>query len=325
VILFLTVLHSLCSPLRGMFFFTKVRSLLRVLGSGSGGELKSIKRCRWGGMALSNQIRSFYSGVLRKMSVTCEDRKVQYFLGDGDRAVAVNDLVGRSIEIQATNRIFCILCGRSIKKTFGEGSCYPCFQSAPENSQCIVRPELCEGHLGRGRDVDWEQRNHVQPHTVYLSFTSDFKVGVTRDTQIPRRWIDQGAVMATPLARAPYRQLAGLIEVSLKSVLKDKTNWRAMLREVAPPSDTDLMDKWHLAKKSVAQEYGEYLLKEPEIWTFSFPVVEYFSKVSSVQLDKQPRIGGRLTGMKGQYLIFEGGRVFNVRKHSGFEIEILAD
>lgn len=256
------------------------------------------------------------------MPVTCEGLKVKYFLGEDERAVDLNDLVGEKIEIQATGRIFCILCGRPVKKTFGEGLCYPCFQSAPENSPCIVKPELCEGHLGKGRNLDWEQRNHVQPHTVYLSFASDFKVGVTRDTQIPRRWIDQGAVAAAPLARVPYRQVAGLIEVSLKSVLKDRTNWRAMLKDVSPPSHAELIEKWLLAKAALTEEHREYVLKEPEISTFSFPVIEYFTKVSSVQLDKQPKIAGQLKGMKGQYLIFEGGRVFNVRKHSGFEIEL---
>ena len=120
-----------------------------------------------------------------------------------------------------------------MKKPSGHGFCYPCFSDAPENSPCIIRPELCEGHLGLGRDVAWEEEHHNQPHVVYLSFTGAVKVGVTRDPQVPTRWIDQGATMAVVIARVPYRQLAGKIEVHLKNHFSDKTNWRNMIKGVA--------------------------------------------------------------------------------------------
>ena len=51
------------------------------------------------------------------------------------------------------------------------------------------------------RDYDWEMAHHMQPHVVYLSKTAGIKVGVTRETQIPYRWIDQGAVEALILAK----------------------------------------------------------------------------------------------------------------------------
>ncbi len=49
----------------------------------------------------------------------------------------------------------------------------------------------------------------LTPHYVYLSKTSGLKVGVTRATQIPTRWIDQGAVEAVIIAETPYRGAAG--------------------------------------------------------------------------------------------------------------------
>ena len=65
---------------------------------------------------------------------------------------------------------------------------------SPQNSECIIRPELCRAHLGEGRNPDWEKEHHLQPHIVYLAQTDVIKVGVTRSTQVPTRWIDQGEI-----------------------------------------------------------------------------------------------------------------------------------
>ena len=51
------------------------------------------------------------------------------------------------------------------------------------------------------RDLEVEKQIQLQPHTVYLAYTGDVKVGVTRNTQIPTRWIDQGATFALPIAK----------------------------------------------------------------------------------------------------------------------------
>ncbi len=80
--------------------------------------------------------------------------------------------------------------------------------------------------MGEGRDVEWEEKHHNQPHIVYLAASDVVKVGVTRETQVPTRWIDQGANEAIKLAETPNRYLAGVLEVALKSEFTDKTNWR---------------------------------------------------------------------------------------------------
>ncbi len=128
----------------------------------------------------------------------------------------------------------CASCGKRVKKFYGQGFCFPCLQSAPEAAECIIRPELCRAHLGEGRDPDWERAHHMTEHAIYLSYTGGVKVGITRSTQVPVRWIDQGAVSALIIARVPYRQLSGLIEVDLKRLFADRTNWRAMLKLVPP-------------------------------------------------------------------------------------------
>jgi hypothetical protein len=223
--------------------------------------------------------------------------------------------------MRATGVLSCVSCGRRVKKLFGQGFCYPCLRNAPEAAECIVRPELCRAHLGEGRDPEWERAHHATEHVVYLSYTGNVKVGVTRSTQVPVRWIDQGAVAALVIARVPYRQLAGLIEVDLKRLFADKTNWRAMLKHVRPDVDA-LYTARTLALTTLRDDLTEHLLRDVQPQVLDFPVLAYPPKVTSVSFEKSPEVSGRLMGIKGQYLIWEDGRVLNVRNQSGVHVEV---
>ena len=210
-------------------------------------------------------------------------------------------------------------CG-NYRKIFAQGFCYDCFNNAPEAAECIINPELCKAHLGEGRDIEWEKAHHLKPHFVYFAVASSLKVGVTRDTQIPTRWIDQGASYAIKIAETPYRQLAGEIEVALKAEYTDKTNWRRMLKnEIA---DYDLEDeKWQL-EELLPPSLSQYMTEDDEIVQINYPVLEFPEKIKSVGFDKVPEVTGKLMGIKGQYLILDNHRVLNVRKHEGYYIDL---
>lgn len=233
----------------------------------------------------------------------------------------LNPWVGKSIRLHHTGNIYCKICGAKTKKSFGEGFCYKHFRDAPENAECIIRPELCEGHLGKGRDPEWEKAHHVQPHVVYLALASGVKVGVTRETQVPTRWIDQGASAAIVLARVPYRRLAGEIEVALKAHLSDKTSWQRMLKnEVA--RGINLQAEKLRVSELVPADFQQYLTAVEDVVDIDYPVESFPTKVKSLSFDKQPTIEGVLQGIKGQYLLLDEGRVFNVRKHTSYEAEV---
>ncbi|HMC97311.1 MAG TPA: DUF2797 domain-containing protein [Flavobacteriales bacterium] len=249
------------------------------------------------------------------------DGTVRYALQQGPDALELAPFIGSTFTVRATGVLSCVSCGKQVKKLFAQGFCYPCFASAPETSECIVRPELCRAHLGEGRDAEWERAHHHTDHVVYLSQTGGFKVGVTRSTQVPVRWIDQGAVAALVIARVPYRQLAGLIEVDLKRVLADKTNWRAMLKQVPPDGDA-LRTVRTQAITALRHDLREYVLETEEPLTINYPMLAYPPKITSVSLEKTPEVTGRLIGIKGQYLIWEDGRVLNVRNHSGHHVVV---
>lgn len=246
---------------------------------------------------------------------------VQYFLNSGDSTLDINALLNKKLQFVWSGNIFCRKCKKKTKKSFGEGFCYPCFSSAPEASPCILKPELCEAHLGKGRDLEYEEKNHNQPHIVYLAATDKVKVGVTRETQIPTRWIDQGAHKTLVLARTPNRYTAGILEVALKSIYSDKTNWRSMLKNIIDVQ-IDLEDEKWSCCDMLPLDLQAFFSEDESIYEFNFPVKEYPKSVQSLSLEKTPQFEGVLTGIRGQYLIFDNEYVFNIRRHTSFEIEL---
>lgn len=233
----------------------------------------------------------------------------------------LNNLLGRKVRIRFDGETQCLGCGGSTR-IFSQGFCYACHLGHPESSDCILRPELCKGHLGQGRDSQFEYENHAQPHLVYLAATSVIKVGVTRESQRPIRWIDQGAASAVAIARTPYRAIAGKMEVELKSHFSDKTPRDKMLRGLDDsnlefPTSIQRIPEW------ISPEFKPYLISksEVEVVYFKYPILKYPEKPITMKLEKSMTWEGKLMGIRGQYLLLEGDLVLNVRAHGGYWID----
>jgi len=263
-----------------------------------------------------------YEGNLIKMRTEAES-PVRYFLPLGEEVIAMNDLIGSQLTISFSGQINCIRCGKKTKRSFGQGFCYQCFQTAPEADPSVMRPELSRSHLGIARDLEWAQKHDLIDHYVYLAVTDALKVGVTRHHQVPTRWVDQGASYAIKLAKTPNRHIAGVIESYLKNYLNDKTNWRAMLRNQVDES-IDLADEKERVATLLPEELRKYLSDEHEIMSLTYPVEKFPDKIKSISLDKTHQVEGVLSGIKGQYLLFDDDRVFNVRAHNGYFVELKA-
>jgi len=246
---------------------------------------------------------------------------VKYYLPVGPDLINLNELSGEKIRLEWKGRINCIHCGRETKKSFAQGYCYPCFISLPQTDACILHPEKCQAHLGISRDMEWAKHNCLQDHFVYLALTPGIKVGVTRKSQVPTRWIDQGAWQAIKLAQTPNRYLAGTIEVLLKQNIPDKTNWRRMLQGVRE-SNIDLRDEKKRIIGLLPDEMKEYIIEDENIYSFRYPVNRYPVKIKAMNFEKQHIIEGELTGIKGQYLIFGDGSVLNIRKFGGYLLDV---
>lgn len=265
-------------------------------------------------------------GELRKMLVELDENNlVQYQMlfhnkETGEhQTLSLNEFLGKTITLNFQGDIFCKSCGIKTKTSYNQGFCYNCFINSPESAECIIRPELCRAHLGEGRDIEWEERNHNQPHFVYLAATDVVKVGVTRSTQIPIRWIDQGASAAIKLAETPNRYLAGVIEVALKSSFTDKTNWRKMLTNSIDESIDLEETKWQL-EELLPEDISQYISDEDDLTEINYPVLKFPTKVTSLNLDKSPIITGKLLGIKGQYFLLDNNRVVNIRRHTSYDV-----
>ena len=259
-----------------------------------------------------------YSGVLKKM-ITENASPVQYYLDLENDFLNLNQLLDRTVEI-SFKKYQCLSCGKD-KKIFRQGFCYDCFYKMPQTGDWIMRPELSKAHLNiEDRDLAYEKAAQLQAHIVYLANSSNVKVGVTRKSQLPTRWIDQGAHEAIEIIEVPNRYLAGIAEIALKEHVSDKTNWRKMLTNNV--IDVDLNKEKEKLYPFLPNEVKPYYLenksKETEI---DFPVNQYPTKIKSLNLDKTPTYKGKLKGIKGQYLIFENGTVFNVRNWEGYVVE----
>ena len=245
---------------------------------------------------------------------------VDYYLSIGGKEIFLNDLLYHTIEINYLHKINCIHCGRMTTKSFAQGYCYPCFQSVPGTEDCVLRPELCRAQDRIARDMVFAASHCLIDHIVYLSLTSDIKVGVTRYTQVPTRWIDQGASQAIEIARTPNRYIAGCIEVVLKSFFPDKTNWRKMLSN--QEIKYDLLAEKQRAIKQLPQELRKFAAENTAVTTIKYPIENNNQIFKSFDLDKNNFITDILMGIKGQYLIFKSGYAINIRKYGGYLIQL---
>jgi len=271
------------------------------------------------------------SGTLRKMRTELgtgsDPDEVNYFLPVGQQELALNPYIGKYLKLEFLGNICCKNCGKKTSKSFSQGFCFPCMRSLAQCDMCILKPETCHFHKGTCREPEWGEKNCFVPHFVYLSNTSGLKVGITRYTQIPTRWIDQGATQATIMFKVEDRRQSGYVETAFKEMVADKTNWRTMLKENQP--DKDLLGKAGEMKARFHEDMSHIMDIFPteaedqsnDITLIKYPVLEFPDKIKSHNFDKQPVVEGTLVGIKGQYLIFDTG-VINIRKFGSYEVRV---
>lgn len=254
-----------------------------------------------------------YEGALRKMQTEIGS-PIQYYLVFKNDFLNVNQVLNKTLKINFI-KYECLHCKKDLP-IFRQGFCRTCFYKTPTAGDWIMRPELSTAHLDKeDRDLDFEKKVQLQPHIVYLANSSNIKVGVTRKTQVPTRWIDQGAHEAIEIVETPNRYLAGITEVALKEHIGDKTAWRKMLTNNI--QDANLSEWREKLKQYIPREAATYFIEDNKETHLEFPVLQYPEKVKSLNLNKSPSFEGVLKGIKGQYLIFEDNTVFNVRGNEG--------
>ncbi|WP_181104434.1 DUF2797 domain-containing protein [Pseudomonas entomophila] len=269
-------------------------------------------------------------GSLSKMTAHLDGPVVQYHFRLGEHEVAVNPLIGQRLRLEYLGAIHCTHCGRRTKTSFSQGYCYPCMTQLAQCDVCIMAPERCHYDAGTCRDPSWGERFCMTDHVVYLANSSGIKVGITRATQLPTRWLDQGASQALPILRVATRQQSGLVEDLLRTQVSDRTNWRALLKGEAevldlPAIRDQVLDNCGEGLRALQDRFGLQAIQplpDAEVVQMRYPVEAYPTKVVSFNLDKNPVVEGTLKGIKGQYLIFDTG-VINIRKYTAYQLAVL--
>ena len=240
-------------------------------------------------------------------------------------AFEINSWVGQRIRWKFHGVVHCVVSGVEMESAYRMGMSKKAFFESPISCPSIINPELSTIHTGVSlRDREFEERYHNVPHVVYLSRTNKLKVGVTGFGREQFRWNDQGAVEAMTLCVTPYRQLAGEIEVALKAHLNDKTHWLGMLKDVQrdPEELLELKDHCFDLLGGAYSQYEPFFSDDDTISEIHYPVEKYPDKIKSVKLATSPEGEGVLVGIKGQYLMFEDGRVLNIRAHEGARVTL---
>jgi hypothetical protein len=265
------------------------------------------------------------AGQLKKLLGHVDEAgQVSYTLILDHEEIPLVPLIGKCLRFYHNGIIHCIACNRPIKKSFQQGYCFPCTQTLAQCDICIVRPELCHHRHGTCREPEWGEIHCMQDHYVYLANASGLKVGITRGSNIPNRWIDQGAAQALPIIRVKDRYVSGLVEVLFKQEVADKTNWRKMLQ--SEPEAIDLMAKrdelllkLEASLEQINQQSGSQvltILDQAKALSLRYPVKQYPMTIKKLDFDDNGTFSGKLLGIKGQYLLFDKG-VVNVRNLVG--------
>ncbi|RII76062.1 MULTISPECIES: DUF2797 domain-containing protein [Pseudomonas] len=269
-------------------------------------------------------------GSLSKMAVSLQAPVVQYSFRLDDTQVPVNPLIGQRLRLEYLGAIHCSHCGKRTKTSFSQGYCYPCMTKLAQCDVCIMAPEKCHYDAGTCREPSWGEQFCMTDHVVYLANSSGIKVGITRATQLPTRWLDQGASQALPIMRVATRQQSGLVEDVLRSQVPDRTNWRALLKGDAevldlPAIRDQIFDACADGLSALQARFGLQAIQplpDAEVVQMNYPVEAYPKKIVSFNLDKDPVAEGTLLGIKGQYLIFDTG-VINIRKYTAYQLAVL--
>lgn len=268
-------------------------------------------------------------GVLRKLKAE-RASPINYFLPMGDFSVPLSPFLGKTLHLRFMGAIYCLACGRKTSKSYNQGYCFVCFRKLAACDMCILKPEECHYHLGTCREPAWGLANCMVPHIVYLANSSGLKVGITRETQVPTRWIDQGATQALPIFRVSSRYQSGLVETALAQHVSDKTNWQALVKGDSEPIDLlserdALLEKCQDAIVDIQRRFPNEItaINDQSVELFDYPVLQYPEKVVALNLDKTPDAAGTLMGIKGQYLLLDTG-VINIRKYTSYQVELLS-
>ncbi len=239
------------------------------------------------------------------------------------KTLDLKNWIGHRISLTISPKTTCLGC-LQVKKT-QRGHCFLCSQKLARCDQCFLNPHLCHFLQGSCREPVWAEEVCNKEHIVYLALTSHPKIGITKVSQIPTRWIDQGAIWAKILVRTGTRREAGLIEKDLLDLgWKGQSQWRDLLKGKTSVSCEEMPNLYEKAlreakDRALVRNLNHRILScDNKVFMPIYPIESFLEK--AISLPFPGFFEGILTGIKAQYLFFSEHGAVNMRAYEGHDV-----
>jgi len=121
-------------------------------------------------------------------------------------------ILGEQVRVQLQSEQYCTKCGAEAEQSI----CRDC-AGEPPFTTCVKQPaKRCS--YADCPYPDYKERSCSHEFVVYLVTAGGVKVGITKRTRTLSRWQEQGADYALPIATAPNRRAAGIIERAVSQI-----------------------------------------------------------------------------------------------------------
>lgn len=235
----------------------------------------------------------------------------------------LSELVGTEVRLTISEDQYCTQCGTESKSS-------PCSGCAgePPHATCVMHPAAHCDYTGCPYP-DYKERSCSHSHIVYLAATDRIKVGISRESRARCRWAEQGASHAIPIARAPNRKAAGIIEKALGEEWpqRHRHQWylpmdNAVERLIDDALATDLIPEklWpcYLWDDADREAVRDAIVDVPSI---TAPSLNERLTSNQYALSAGETREGRVLGIRGE-IIATDSFVVNLNEHSGHPVTI---
>lgn len=238
--------------------------------------------------------------------------------------LSLSELVGTEVRVTISEDQYCTQCGELTDNS-------PCLDCAgePPHTTCVMHPAT---HCAY-KDCpypDYKQRSCSHTHLVYLAATDRIKVGISRESRARCRWAEQGASHAIPIARAPNRKAAGIIEKAIGEEWPQRRRhewYQPMENSVERLTDDALATASLIPKKlqpcyfwdnSDRQDVCDAVVDVPSI---EAPALDQRLTTNQYSLSTGESREGRVLGIRGGLLATDSF-VANLKSHSSHVLTI---
>lgn len=239
----------------------------------------------------------------------------------------LSELVGTNVRVTISEDQYCTQCGTETESS-------PCSDCAgePPNATCVMHPADHCNYAGCPYP-DYKEQSCSHTHVVYLAALDRVKVGISRESRARCRWAEQAASHAIPVARAPNRKAAGIIEKALGEEWPQRSRhrWYRPMEDAVERLTADALATADLIPERLQPcylwenaDYGEVRDGVVDVPSIEAPSLDERLMSNQYALRAGETREGRVLGVRGG-LVATDAFVVSLKGHSGHVVTIETD